>query len=107
ALAYALHHIEQTGMARLTVYGEFLELHPPTWEVQIHENSSWSCAHGVERWRENCGCNMGRDGWNQEWRAPLRDSLDWLRDQILPLFERAASAIFEDPWAARDGYIEV
>lgn len=107
ALAYALHHIEQTGMAHLTVYGQYLALHPPTWEVEIHENSSWSCLHGVERWRENCGCSMGRVGWNQMWRGPLRESLDWLRDQMIPLFERAGGAIFRDPWAARDGYIDV
>jgi hypothetical protein len=82
ALAYALEHIEQNNPAKLTNYAQFLELHPPTHEVQIVENSSWSCVHGIERWRSNCGCNSGRQGWNQEWRAPLRAALDWLRDAI-------------------------
>ncbi len=84
ALAYSLNYIEQNKLARITNYGEYLEHHPPRWEVQIYENTAWSCVHGIERWRSNCGCNSGRIGWNQEWRRPLRDALDWLRDSVEP-----------------------
>ena len=107
ALAYALDYIETKKLARITNYGEFLERHPPTYEVQIYENTSWSCVHGVERWRSNCGCNAGRLGWNQEWRRPLRDALDWLRDAVNPQFEALGSTLLQDPWAARDAYIAV
>ncbi|HLH53464.1 MAG TPA: DUF3536 domain-containing protein [Verrucomicrobiae bacterium] len=108
ALAYALHHIESTNLARLTNYGQYLETHPPTHEAQIHEKSAWSCVHGVGRWMRDCGCNSGgRPGWNQGWRAPLRESLDWLRDQLAPLFESKGKEFLRDPWAARDGYIDV
>jgi alpha-amylase/alpha-mannosidase (GH57 family) len=107
ALAYALDHIESRKSARITNYGEFLQLSPPVWEVQIYENTSWSCVHGVERWRSNCGCNSGRAGWNQEWRRPLREALDWLRDWVIPRFERVGSSFLRDPWAARDAYIKV
>src|SRR5262249_44768595 len=92
---------------RLTNYGEFLERYPPQWEVDIFENSSWSCAHGVERWRSNCGCNSGRAGWNQEWRRPLREGLDWLRDAVTPAYEALASRYLRDPWAARDASIRI
>ncbi len=108
ALAYALHYIESDQIAQLTNYAEFLDRHPPAHEVQIVENSSWSCFHGVERWRGNCGCNSGgHPGWNQEWRAPLREALDWLRDKLAEEFETRAAAFFADPWHARDEYIDV
>ncbi len=108
ALSYALHHIEAKGWARLTNYGEYLAAHPPTREAEIRENSSWSCAHGVERWRADCGCRTGGEGgWNQAWRAPLREALDWLRDELAPRYEAEAGRFFTDPWAARDGYIAV
>ncbi|HEX6496813.1 MAG TPA: glycoside hydrolase, partial [Acidobacteriaceae bacterium] len=81
ALAYAFQLIEE-GDAKLTNYGQFLANFPPAYEAEIVENSSWSCFHGVERWRSDCGCNGGRPGCNQKWRAPLREALDWLRDSV-------------------------
>jgi alpha-amylase/alpha-mannosidase (GH57 family) len=108
ALAYALHHIENNQLAKLTNYGEYLERHPPTHDAEIWERSSWSCAHGVERWNSNCGCNSGGyPNWNQEWRKPLREALDWLRDSIVPQYESKAAEIFRDPWQARNEYINV
>ena len=107
-LSYALHHIEANGLARLTNYGEYLADHPPAMEVEIVENTSWSCVHGVDRWRRDCGCHTGgKPGWNQAWRAPLRQALDWLRDELAPRFTAAAGELFPDPWAARDDYIHV
>src|SRR5581483_5107305 len=107
ALSYALRYIETEKLANLTAYADFLEKHAPTHEVDIVENTSWSCVHGVERWRSNCGCNSGRPGWNQEWRTPLRAAFDWLRDTLTPKYEQNASAVFAEPWRARDEYISV
>jgi hypothetical protein len=109
ALAWALSQVEQGwNGTRLTNYGEFRTKVPATWEVQLVENSSWSCAHGISRWREDCGCNSGgKPGWNQKWRRPLRDSLDWLRDQAYATLEQVGGQLFKDPWAARDAYIDV
>ena len=107
ALSYALYWLEQNHLARLTNYGEFLAKFPPTLEAEVAEDSSWSCSHGVERWRSNCGCNGGKAGWNQLWRKPLRDALDLLRDRTAPLAEAAAAPLFKDLWAARDAYIDV
>jgi len=107
ALAYALQVIEDQPVARLTNYGQFLENHPPEQEVEIGENTAWSCSHGVERWRGDCGCNSGRPGWHQAWRGPLRESLDWLRDEVTPKYEEAAGGLLRDPWVARDQYIDV
>lgn len=109
ALAWALARVESGwNGTRLTNYGEFRATVPATWEVQIVENSSWSCAHGVSRWTDDCGCNSGgRPGWNQRWRRALRDAFDWLRDQVNVALETAGAALFTDPWAARDAYVDV
>jgi alpha-amylase/alpha-mannosidase (GH57 family) len=106
ALAYALRLLEDDPTVKLTNYGCFLEQFPPEYEAEIVENTSWSCVHGVERWRSDCGCNGGKAGWNQAWRAPLRKALDELRDELIPLTEQEGNKLFKDVWAARDGYIE-
>ncbi len=108
ALAACLRYVQTATDVRLTVYGEYLEKYPPTHEVEIVENSSWSCVHGVERWRGNCGCNSGMHrGWTQSWRHPLREALDWLRDSLIPVFEQGMKGIFDRPWQVRDEYISV
>jgi alpha-amylase/alpha-mannosidase (GH57 family) len=108
ALAYALQLIEELKLARLTIYAEHLAGHPPAHEVQIVERTAWSCSHGVERWRSDCGCNNGGSpGWNQQWRAPLRAALDWLREETDAVFEREGSRLLRDPWAAREEYVGV
>jgi alpha-amylase/alpha-mannosidase (GH57 family) len=108
ALAYALNQIESKKLARLTNYGEYLERHPPTQQVEIIEKSSWSCFHGIDRWWSNCGCNTGvHANWNQEWRTPLRNALDWLRDSLSGPVETQARKFLKDPWAARNEYIDV
>jgi len=107
ALADCLNYVEDARLATLTNYGQYLELHPATWEIQLHENSSWSCEHGIERWRSDCGCKSGQNNWHQRWRKPLRETLDWLRDQLAPIFEREGARLLRDPWSARNDYVEV
>lgn len=108
ALADCLHYIEANNLATITNYGAYLEQFPPAYEAQIHEDSSWSCVHGVERWRSDCGCNSGgHPGWTQEWRAPLRETLDWLRDELIPIYEKEAAKYVPDVWEARNNYIAV
>jgi alpha-amylase/alpha-mannosidase (GH57 family) len=106
AIAYVLDALRKDNSVRLTNYGEFLERHPPEWEVEIHENSSWSCMHGVERWRSDCGCKM-RSDWHQKWRGPLRDAFNLLKGKLDELFETQGREYFPDPWAARDAFVSV
>ncbi len=108
ALAHALELLDADPDVVLTNYAAYLAGHPPTDEVEIVAPSSWSCAHGVERWRSDCGCSNGEvPDANQAWREPLRDTLDWLRDELAVRFEKAAAELVVDPWAARDDYIRV
>ena len=108
ALAFALQCIEQNKLARITNYGEYFAMHPPTQEIRIKERTAWSCAHGVSRWESNCGCNSGgHSHWNQSWRGPLRAAFNWLRDDLNAEYELSAAQLLKDPWSARDGYIEV
>jgi hypothetical protein len=76
--------------------------------VELLPQSAWSCCHGVGRWFEDCGCSAGGGpGWSQAWRAPLRQGLDQLRDALATIFQDEGAALFRDPWAARDDYIEL
>lgn len=107
ALAYCLSYIESRNLANITIYGEYLEKFPATHEVEIIENTSWSCIHGVERWRNKCGCIAGmHPEWRQEWRAPLRNAMDWLRDNLIQIYEDKMPQFVHDPWQTRDDYID-
>ncbi|MBI5179002.1 MAG: DUF3536 domain-containing protein [Nitrospinae bacterium] len=108
ALASAIATLQSQKDTVLTNYGHFLELHPPEWEAEIVEDSSWSCAHGVERWRSDCGCSTGSGpGWNQKWRAPLREALDHLKERIDAIFEESGGKYLQSPWDARNDYIDL
>ena len=107
ALAYAISRIEREGLARITNYSEYLSLHPAAHEVKIRENTSWSCAHGIERWRSDCGCNSAQTHYHQRWRAPLRRALDALHAKLDIVFEHSSGSLLTDPWAALDGYVAV
>jgi alpha-amylase/alpha-mannosidase (GH57 family) len=107
-LSYCLSLIEADPTVELINYPAYLDRHPPAHEAEIFENSSWSCIHGVERWRADCGCNSGGNGnWHQKWRAPLREAMDWLRDRCVEIHERVAPQYFKDIWEVRDAYIDV
>jgi alpha-amylase/alpha-mannosidase (GH57 family) len=107
-LAAAIRKLSQRDDVQLVNLAQALAMFPPTHEAEIVEGSSWSCAHGLERWRSDCGCQgNGQPGWRQHWRAPLRAALDELRDRLAELFEQRASALLRDPWRARDEFIEV
>ncbi len=107
ALAYALHTIHEADEAELINYAAYLAKHELTHEALVYEDSSWSCIHGVERWRSDCGCNSGGHDWHQRWRAPLRDALDWLRDRLADEYESGAKPLLKNPWQARDKFIDV
>ncbi len=107
-LAYALDRLRGSAGAQLTTYGAFLDRFPPAEEVEIVGNTSWSCAHGVERWRADCGCTTGGEpGWSQAWRGPLREALDSLSDRLGAFFDQTGRKVFRDPWAARDAAIDL
>ncbi len=107
ALAFCLEQLRRSDDVQVTIYGQFLDMYPPTRDVEIVERSSWSCVHGVERWRAACGCNSGGNPrWQQQWRGPLREALDLVRDSLREVYERKAGDIFRDPWEVRNRYIE-
>lgn len=103
ALARAFQVVETSGRAQVLPIAEYLRKYPPQWEATIAPNTSWSCAHGIERWRSNCGCHTGgRPGWHQKWRAPLKQALDALRDRLDGLYEQDLTAFTDTPWTLRD-----
>lgn len=108
ALAYVLKKRATEVGFTLTNFGEYLEKYPPRWQAEIKEPSSWSCFHGIERWRSDCGCSTGAGpGWNQKWRKPLREALDWLRDELSLIYEKNAQYYLKEPWKTRNKYIDI
>lgn len=91
---------------QVTNFGHYLSLHPPTWECILKDVTAWSCSHGVDRWQDDCGCGSG-GGTQQRWRKPLRDSLNWLREELIAIYDKHAPEVLRDPWAARNDYIDV
>ncbi len=106
ALAYVLAQgVEQRDGISLLNYGAYLAKFPPKMKVRIRENSSWSCYHGVERWRSDCGCcTGGHPGWNQQWRKPLREGLDEIKSLMDSHFLNLGEKIFKDSKAALIDY---
>jgi hypothetical protein len=98
ALAYAIHRFRTDANGYvLTNYAAWLEKHPPSQSVILHEPSSWSCIHGVERWKSDCGCSDGgHPEWKQHWRQPLRRALNYLRYYIEEHYRRKAASLFQD-----------
>jgi alpha-amylase/alpha-mannosidase (GH57 family) len=105
-LAYAFRGEFRHRGWTVTNFAHYLSINTPVWEVELKPVTAWSCSHGVDRWQDNCGCGGGGT-WHQNWRRPLRDSLDWLRDRLIEIYEEAGSKFFTDPWQARDAYIQV
>lgn len=105
-LAYALTQEFPHWGWTVTNFAHYLSLNTPTWEVELKPVTAWSCAHGVDRWQDDCGCGGGGT-WHQQWRRPLRDALNWLRDRLILVYEEHGKQFFRDPWSARDEYILV
>ena len=105
-LAYAFTQEFPNRKWTVTNFAHYLSISSPTWEVIIKPVTAWSCAHGVDRWQDDCGCGGG-GGWHLKWRKPLRDSLDWLRDRLITVYDDIGHQFFRDPWLARDEYIQV
>ena len=98
ALAYVLAQgIAGRDGITLCNYSAYLAENPPKQQVRLHEPSSWSCAHGVERWRSDCGCtDGGHPEWNQKWRAPLRSALTRAKEAVDAHFSAAGGRYFHD-----------
>jgi hypothetical protein len=106
ALAATLDRLARDPEVRVENYASFLARHPAEHPVELLAPSSWSCPHGIERWRSDCGCRT-RPDTNQAWRAPLREALDWLAGELHARFEAEAAPLLKDPWAARDSYTAI
>ncbi|MFN2570866.1 MAG: DUF3536 domain-containing protein, partial [Gemmatimonadales bacterium] len=103
ALAAVVSRLRHSDKVQLTTFAAALADHPPVQTVTLVEPTSWSCAHGVERWRSACGCRIEQHAsTQQEWRAPLRAAIDWLAQEIHAIYEREGRDLPGGPWAFRD-----
>jgi alpha-amylase/alpha-mannosidase (GH57 family) len=105
ALAATLVGLEARRSVRLDNFAAFLSRTPALPEVTLVERSSWSCAHGVERWRSDCGCKVApHEESQQAWRSVLREALDGLAEDVHGRYHRDARTWFEKPTVVRDAY---
>jgi alpha-amylase/alpha-mannosidase (GH57 family) len=90
---------------RFEGFAAFLARHGARETVELVEPSSWSCVHGVERWRGDCGCKIDPSRpTSQAWRTELRAALDELGLELHARFRDEGERLFRDPWATRDAY---
>jgi hypothetical protein len=89
--------IEPTYLAR------WLALYPARKPIAIRRDTSWSCHHGVLRWREECSCTPGDGVWKEHLRGAI-DRLGLLIDQE---YLYLTSPHIKDPWLLRNRYIQV
>ena len=101
ALARALTILAAHPGIRVENYASVLAGSAPTRDALVIEPSSWSCTHGVERWRSDCGDRI-TPGTSQAWRRPLRAALNWLGREIDARFDAEGPALLTDPPAALD-----
>lgn len=103
ALASVLRSLSGREGVRVENFSSFLARTSALQEVVLNEPSSWSCSHGVERWRSDCGCKMDPSlDTQQAWRTPLREAMDWLSTRLHALYEDEGATLVQDPWTVRD-----
>jgi alpha-amylase/alpha-mannosidase (GH57 family) len=113
SIAYLFSELTSTNGFSVTNYSNFLKLNPPDYEVildngPLGEGNSWSCAHGVGRWSDDCGCHTGgENGWNQKWRKTLRFALNDLAVKLDYVFIKATKHLLKDHRQARNEYIDI
>jgi hypothetical protein len=113
ALSYLIETAGPRHGFTMTNFGAYLADHAPLFEVELkpgpnNEGTSWSCFHGVGRWKEDCGDSTGGlPGWNQKWRAPLRAGLNTLAEALVALYERETRGFLRNPQQSRDDYIQL
>ena len=94
-LARAIMAIQRRDDIVITNLSDYLALHPVAGTFVIDQPSAWSCTHGVERWRSNCGCRIDSNT-SQEWRAPLFDAMHFVIDHTNATYDRFAPPISPD-----------
>ncbi len=86
----------------VTFPGRWLLEHQPGSEIMIRDDTSWSCPHGIERWRAPCECTP-----NGEWKTYLRIALNQLAGELDDIFLCEVGKTGMDARELRNQYIKV
>jgi hypothetical protein len=102
-----LHHLlarDAPGLGfQITSPSQYLAQHPPLADVEVREETAWSCKHGLTRWVTGCDCTPG----DSRWKGALRRALDNLSGEMDLIYTAEARAVGARPWPLRDAYIAV
>lgn len=102
-LAHLVNGASQNAGYAITYPAAWLKKYPPRRTMSIREGTSWSCHHGVSRWKGECACTPG-DG---RWKAYLRQGLNRLAATIDTLYAEKLLELKINPWEMRNRYIQV
>ncbi|GCE10673.1 DUF3536 domain-containing protein [Tengunoibacter tsumagoiensis] len=100
-LAYLLTSGAECHGMEICTPGRYLQLFPPTHEVELYTPSAWSCSHGLARWSTGCSCTEG----DSSWKSALLSALTNINGKASQLFEQTAGELVADPWLMRDEYL--
>lgn len=102
ALVDVISRARESGEVKIGNFASVLAAAGEVPFVTVREPTSWSCAHGVERWRSACGCRMAPHlDSQQRWRGPLRDALETLAAGLDEAFATLAPGRLSEPRRAR------
>jgi alpha-amylase/alpha-mannosidase (GH57 family) len=101
-LAYLLAHAAQDAGCEVKYPALWLKENKVDSVMEILQNTSWSCHHGVSRWDGTCDCTP-----NAGWKHIFRTVFNELSNDLDDIYNEQAGKMVADPMHAKTAYLSV